>query len=134
MLAFLFLLGEMEKTAAQVVFSAQYPYVPKMRASMQRLYQPTLAKLQAMPALDRQAQALRRRVVATWTTAYRKLSIDENPSEETLFADGNSAHDPVQSQCYNPACICHGAEQCHTMRVCKGCWQALYCNSKCQTR
>lgn len=52
------------------------------------------------------------------------------PSEPS---DATTAYWNVAKKCFCRACACSSIEPSHPMRVCKGCWRALYCSQRCQS-
>ena len=40
----------------------------------------------------------------------------------------------IPRHCFWLGCACSGHKPFHPVRVCKGCWRALYCSAQCQRR
>ncbi|KAL4243630.1 hypothetical protein ABKN59_011095 [Abortiporus biennis] len=68
--------------------------------------------------------------IKRWLRHGHNLGINESdfspPTRIKIFSDRRG--------CHWQECMCHGLEECHKMRVCKGCSRVLYCSENCQRR
>jgi len=61
-------------------------------------------------------------------TSVTTLEKPSTPSEEEEYWK-------IPRRCFYEACVCAGvapSSHHHNLRVCKGCWRVLYCNTRCQ--
>lgn len=70
---------------------------------------------------------LRKKVLQKWVMFGKRLSLTETD-------DFTSDDWGLQKPCHWKGCLCLKLNSNHPMRVCKGCWNVYYCNTKCQTR
>lgn len=87
-----------------------------------KIWFPTLKRIRATRPSDR---TFRDKALALWQEFGRRLELREvQPKVESL---GHVLG------CRWRDCLCHEKRvRCHRMKVCKGCWKALYCGTKCQ--
>lgn len=101
------------------------------RAS-QAVWLPTLHTLRALPQ-----SAERDTVVEMWYDYGRRLGFDEHaPNEQRQGEEAAALHEEGRGAgCRWRDCLCYDEPHvAHPMHVCKGCWQAQYCGTICQTR
>lgn len=91
-----------------------------------------------MARLDQDVLASLNKGIDTWTRLGRVYNLDETRERARLASGNFESTVPIAERylgCFTTNCPCHGRKQLHgNMRVCKGCWNAVYCRSRCQTR
>ena len=75
-------------------------------------------------------------VTAQWRKYGAFFGLRDNENIITLMRPSTPSDEPVywkiKKHCYYMACPCNITSPPHHVRVCKGCWRVLYCNSTCQ--
>ncbi|CAL1711688.1 unnamed protein product [Somion occarium] len=94
---------------------------------LRKIWLPTLQELRGRinPAGVKSADT-----IELWQYLGRAFGLRENDAPAQLFPGFTSC----TKSCRWKDCLCSCNKPWHRLRVCKGCWRALYCSSKCQTR
>ncbi|KAH8094556.1 hypothetical protein BXZ70DRAFT_364577 [Cristinia sonorae] len=114
--------------------SSLYPIV---KEKVQRVWDDTLNSLiRIRPGENQETKQRKKKAIESWRQFGDYFRVDEQlmvttlqvPSELSNFAK----YWKIPRRCFSSLCTCAAAGQQHPMRVCKGCYRALYCSRKCQ--
>ena len=123
---------------AHTRIAARYKRTPEYQNSFQRLARSAelrvpaiIARLRRIPktSMSYAVQAQRDTLVDAWSQYAAVLELTQEESQSALY--GRKVY--VFWTCSYKYCLCHGKKPTHKLYICKGCWQAFYCNERCQS-
>jgi len=107
--------------------------------STKRVWHDTIQALNTFKAGSSQQKKLVKDALAKWLRIGMFVGLKEGVNVTTLEGPSIPSEERrywrIQRRCFREACICAGVvpSSCHhNLRVCKGCWRVLYCNTRCQ--
>lgn len=108
---------------------AQWIETYKFFTLAQKFHLPILRRLRKTPSFLH--PATRSRGIQIWTSFGNRLRLDNSYSH--LLKRNVKGVIPLSKPCHWEKCVCQHLHAPHHMRVCKGCWRVLYCNTRCQS-
>ncbi|KAI0081160.1 hypothetical protein K474DRAFT_1657017 [Panus rudis PR-1116 ss-1] len=95
-----------------------------LKGVVQRVWLPTLKTIRGLPSSTKKVQAIRK-----WTALGHAVGLDEKAEQASACIPSMSSE---WKHCDWKQCPCHTRVVPHKIRMCKGCYQVVYCGSKCQ--
>jgi len=125
---------------AKAAFRFAWPEIAHLKNTGVRIWHDTLKALLAFEARrDVELIEMKRKAFTAWRdygalfgwrAGIRVMSFVGKPSK----LSSELRYWKVPKQCFSNACACSGHLAIHRLRVCQGCWRALYCSQHCQRR
>jgi len=101
-----------------------------------RMWHDALRTLVAIQPKDTLQTKLKTTALRHWRLYGESLWLKEGVNVMTLKRASplseEKAYWRIPRQCFWLGCACSGHRPFHSVRVCKGCWRALYCSPLCQ--
>lgn len=114
----------------------------EQRRTAQRIWHATLRELTETSVTGDDQKRLKTESLELWRRYGSLLDLKEGSRimpaarPESALSD-ERCYWKIPRRCFSELCPCSAVTRArlhHRMRVCKGCWRVLYCNSQCQTK
>jgi len=119
----------LEPAARQQFEGERAKKASKIRMILVKHWQPTLNELRSLPRASFPSRDL---TIDEWIKFGRRVHLYDSIRSRRTQSSNEDKTDYNFKYCHNEDCSCNDRPGAHKMLVCRGCWRAMYCNTKCQ--
>ena len=110
--------------------------IKQSRCSIIRIWHDTMESLRSIEPTTKKQRSMKMVALETWQELGEICGLKEGVDVTTVrlaLPLSNLPYWRTPKRCFWGACACSTYKPAHRLRVCKGCWRALYCSTRCQS-